>query len=250
MKPYESSPDNIPATDMYADVPLYGRYFPRPNDLQVDPQHYWSSVIDLCAESVRIYPADESGRDVFALGSIILKLSHLHEMGDAIAIDRNVLDSIRLTKIYFAGKERLAGVDLNVAFPYLSEDQRLAFKQQAQGILQKLHTIKPDGRQWGRVHVVEDHKILENSRISPLEKEILFSDGNVDPGTINNDKIVDLIDWEMAGLFSWKTAREVHHSIRTSQREHFINAASSEEKLRDIMWWNELYDDSMPESLG
>ncbi len=82
MNPYESSPDNIPTTDIYADVPLYGRYFPRPNDFQVDPQYvgsqssdalqYWSSVMSLCTESVRIYPADEGGRDVFALGSVIV----------------------------------------------------------------------------------------------------------------------------------------------------------------------------------
>ncbi len=131
MNPYESSPDNIPTTDIYADVPLYGRYFPRPNDFQVDPQYvgsqssdalqYWSSVISLCTESVRIYPADEGGRDVFALGSVIVKSSHLHETKDgqiaeidysyadgneiqAIAISRNVLNPVRLPKIYFAGK--------------------------------------------------------------------------------------------------------------------------------------------------
>ncbi|KAJ2988966.1 hypothetical protein NUW58_g3709 [Xylaria curta] len=297
MNPYESSPDNISTTDKYADVPFYGRYFPRPNDFQVDPRHigsrspdalqYWSSVISLCTESLRIYPADEGGRDVFALGSVIVKSSHLHEAKDgqtaeidysyadeneiqAIELSRNVLNHIKLPKIYFAGKinshqvlvqERLAGVGLNVAYPYLSEDQKAAFKQQAREILRKLHTIKPDGEQRGRFHVVRDPNILENGRIGPLERDILFSDANADPDTslmhndftpsnciVNNDKIVGLVDWEMAGFFGWKTAGEVHRKIRTPQRQHFTNAALSEERLRSIMWWNDLYDDGMPES--
>ncbi|KAI0109468.1 kinase-like domain-containing protein [Nemania sp. FL0031] len=284
MNPYEANPDNIPSTDLYADIPFYGRYLPGPNDFQVDPQHigsqspdslnYWSSVIDLCTEYVQIYPADEGGRDVFALGSVIVKSSHLHETKNgripeidysyadeneirAIAICRNVLNPIRLPRIYFAGKingrqvlvqERLPGVSLNVAFPYLSEGQRLAFKQQAREILRKLHTMKPNSEQQGRSHVVQDPNILDNGRIGALEKDILFSDTYTDPDMslmhndftpsnciVDNDKIVGLIDWEMAGFFGWKTAGEVHRRIRTPQREHFVNAALSEEKLRDIM---------------
>jgi hypothetical protein len=51
----------------------------------------------------------------------------------------------------------------------------------------------------------------------------------------------------MAGFFGWKTAGEVHRRIRTPQREHFANASLSEESLQDIMFWNDLYDDGMPE---
>ncbi|KAI0537405.1 hypothetical protein GGR58DRAFT_502239 [Xylaria digitata] len=230
MNPYESSPDNIPATDLYADIPLYGRYFPTPNDFQVDPQRvgsrsqdalqYWSSVVSLCTESVRIYPADEGGRDVFALGSVIIN-------------GRQVLV-----------QERLAGVALNVAFPYLSEGQRAAFKQQAREILGKLHTIKPEGGQRGRFHVVQDPNILDNGRIGPLERDPVLR------RQLDNDDIVGLVDWEMARFFGWKMAGEVHHKIRTPQGEHFANARLSEEKLRDIMWWNDLYDDGIPEPSG
>ena len=39
MNPYVSDPDQIPATDQYADVPFYGRYLPRPDDFHVDPRH-------------------------------------------------------------------------------------------------------------------------------------------------------------------------------------------------------------------
>ena len=122
MNSYETNPDHIPSTDLYADVPLYGRYTPKPDDFQVDLQQtnfqsYWASVIELCNESVRIYPADEGGRDVFALGSVIVKSSHLHDTQEidysyadanevrAIAIAKDLFkDIIRVPDIYFAGK--------------------------------------------------------------------------------------------------------------------------------------------------
>ncbi|KAJ5438782.1 kinase-like domain-containing protein [Penicillium daleae] len=89
MNPYEADPERIPTTDLYADVPLYGRYRPKPDDFRVDLQHvnskttdslrYWELVVSLCTKEIRIYPADEGGRDVFALGSVIVKSSDLHE---------------------------------------------------------------------------------------------------------------------------------------------------------------------------
>lgn len=118
---------------MYADMPLYGRYFPRQDDFRVDAQHinslstasleYWTSVVKLCNESVRIYPADEGGRDVFALGSVIVKSSHLHNSGNgqikeidfsyadanevqAITIAKSILKDVRVPEILFAGKVR------------------------------------------------------------------------------------------------------------------------------------------------
>ena len=122
MDPYETDPVRIPSTDLYADVPLYGRYSPNPDDFRVDPQQtnsqpYWTSVIECCNESTRIYPADEGGRDVFALGSVIVKSSHLHDTQEidysyadsnevrAIAIAKDLFkDAIRVPEIYFAGK--------------------------------------------------------------------------------------------------------------------------------------------------
>ncbi|KAK1770454.1 hypothetical protein QBC33DRAFT_267311 [Phialemonium atrogriseum] len=53
------------------------------NPQSADSLQYWASVVDLCDESVRIYPADEGGRDVFALGSIIVKSSHLYKTEDS-----------------------------------------------------------------------------------------------------------------------------------------------------------------------
>lgn len=78
-------------------------------------------MVTICDESARIYPADEGGRDVFALGSVIIKSSHLHKTRDdqqteidysyadaneaqAVAIAKNVLKDGRVPEIYYAGK--------------------------------------------------------------------------------------------------------------------------------------------------
>lgn len=134
------------------------------------------------------------------------------------------------------------------------------YKEQAKRILRQLHAIKPTENLKARSHVVPDPNILSNGRINPLEGEILFSATNhdLDMGfmhndltesncIVSNDAIVGLIDWEMAGFFGWKTAGEVHRRIRTPQREHFVNANLREEQLQDMMFWNDLYEESVSE---
>ncbi|KAH9901770.1 kinase-like domain-containing protein [Xylariomycetidae sp. FL2044] len=296
MNPYEADPTKIPATDTYWDVPFYGRYYPRPDDFRVDERHvrsqsadalrYWASVIDRCDESIQLYPADATGRDVFALGTVIVKSSHLHKAVNgqptekdysyadaneiqAVDIAKGILSDIKVPEIYFAGKvnarqvlvqERIPGVGLNVAWPYLSSSQRESFKQQARRILRQLHAVKPTHGRKSRGHVVPDPNILTNGRVNPREADILFGETDADPDMgfmhndltpsnliVDNDKIVGVIDWEMAGFLGWKTAGEIHRRIRTPQREHFVNANVSEERLKEIMWWNDLYEDNVPE---
>jgi hypothetical protein len=158
-------------------------------------------------------------------------------------------------------QERLPGVGLNVAWPYLSQSQKDSFKQQAREILSQLHTVRPANGRRARGHVVCDPNILTNGRIRPLEADILFSDANIDPdmgfmhndftksnSIVDNDRIVGLVDWKMTGFFGWKTAGEIHRRVRTPQREHFANASLRDEMLQEIMWWNDLYDEGMPAS--
>ncbi|KAJ5734492.1 hypothetical protein N7493_003278 [Penicillium malachiteum] len=182
-----------------------------------------------------------------------------------------VLFNVKVLEIYFAGKinghqvlaqERLPGVGLSVAWPYLSGEQRKSYKEQARKILNQLHNIKPYQRLKARSYIVLDPNILSNGRINPLEGEILFSAANHDPDLsfahndftesnyiVNNDTIVGLIDWEMAGFLGWKTVGEIHRRIRTPQREHFVKANLSEAQLQDMMFWNDLYDEDVPESI-
>lgn len=37
--PYVTEPEHIPATDLYADVPLYRQYHPEPGEFSVEPEH-------------------------------------------------------------------------------------------------------------------------------------------------------------------------------------------------------------------
>ncbi|KAJ6031689.1 hypothetical protein N7540_002421 [Penicillium herquei] len=295
--PYETDPAKIPATDLYADVPLYGRYYPKPEDFRVDLHHvnsqtseslkYWSSVVNLCTEQNQTYPAETGGRDVFALGSVIVKSSHLHALEDrscpeidfsyadanetqAIALANPVLHGLKVPEIYFSGningrqvliQERLQGIALCVAWPYLNQEQKPSFKEQSRKIIHQLHTIKPSPKLQSRSHIVPDPNILTNGRINPLEGDILLTpiEDDTDLGFMHNDFtqsncivdkdiIVGLVDWEMAGFFGWKTAGEIHRRIRCPQREHFVNANLSEERLQDIMFWNDLYDQGLSEN--
>lgn len=107
---------------------------------------------------------------------------------------------------------------LNVAFPYLSQDQKKSFKLQAREILGQLDTIKAPRSRQNRDHVVPDPNIQTNGRLNPREAYILFSanhdhdmsfmhnDFTPSNCIVNDDKIVGLIDWEMAGYLGWNTA--------------------------------------------
>lgn len=131
MKPYEARPEKIPPTDLYADIPCYGRYHPTPGDFVVDLEQansasasslqYWASVLELCTVANRIFPSDDQGREVFALGRLIVKSSHLHRARtgqcagidytyadanevQAIAVAKTALKGIRIPDMYFSGK--------------------------------------------------------------------------------------------------------------------------------------------------
>ena len=133
MNPYEADPEKIPDTDRYQDVPLYGRYLPRSDDFKPNPSHinstspesiqYWESVLCLCNPGNRIYENQDGGRDVFALGSVIVKSSHLKKILDgrrahrdysladaneaeATALVREHVRSMKVPKIYFSNEVR------------------------------------------------------------------------------------------------------------------------------------------------
>ena len=82
---------------------------------------YWTSVVQRCDASTRLYENDFGGRDVFALGTVIVKSSHLHSTASrskerdysfadrnevaATARAREVLPpSVKVPAIYFADK--------------------------------------------------------------------------------------------------------------------------------------------------
>jgi hypothetical protein len=132
MSPYETDPALIPETDPYVgEAPGFGRYGPREDDFRPNPEHflsgsaeslaYWSSVLDMCNESNRIVEGYEGGRDVFAVGGIVVKSAHLqperqgrraardYSFSDAnevaaISLVRELAPDLRVPQIYFSGK--------------------------------------------------------------------------------------------------------------------------------------------------
>jgi COMPASS component SPP1 len=151
-------------------------------------------------------------------------------------------------------QERIPGVALFVAWSYLSQPQKQSFKDQARDILRKLHTIFPPPSDSGRSYVVPDPDPVRNRGIQELERDIIFAEHADDPDVgfmhndvsqsnliVDKDKIVGLVDWEMAGFFGWKTAEAVALHIRGVKREHYAALNLPEERLRDIMFWNDLY---------
>lgn len=91
--------------------------------------------------------------------------------------------------------------------------------------------------------------------IQELEWDIIFSDQNKDADisfmhndfttsncVVRDGKIVGLCDWEMAGWFGWNTARNVHVQIRTPKRDNYAALDLPEEMLKDILFWNDLYE--------
>ncbi|KAK2873964.1 hypothetical protein FQN49_001967 [Arthroderma sp. PD_2] len=288
MNPYEANPDKIPESDRFADVPLYGRYDPQPGDFKPEQRHlnsttpesleYWEGVLKLCDTTVRIYENTDGGRDVFALGSVIVKSSHLktelkgrracrdYALADANEVKattlvRGVVKDIAIPEILFADKihgrdvlvqSRIPGVGLNIAWQYLAADKKASFKEQARDFLRLLNSQASPFSEPS--YLVPDSEPTANRGIQEKEAQILFRGSDTgDLGLmhndlthsniiVDNDKIVGVVDWEMAGYFGWERAAEVHLSIRSLTRECFAHLDLDEEFLLDIIYWNDLYD--------
>ncbi|PON23448.1 hypothetical protein TGAM01_v207682 [Trichoderma gamsii] len=289
MDPYEAEAGKIPPTDLYYDLPLYGRYNPSPQDFKPLEEHcnsntqealqYWTGVIEKCDATCYVYQNPFGGRDVFALGSIIVKSCHLgtrdagaESSRDYSIADENEVAAIQLVpktvpvpRILFSGKlkgkdvivqERIPGVALNVAWPYLSPTQKASFKTQTRKMILELSTVKPPSTVLEPTYLVSDSNPMVNRDISSVEGATLFSDrserdsrelnfmhNDLQPSNIivRNDQIVGIVDWEHAGWFYWDDVGVVHSQFRTPNREDFAGVQLSEEELEDLEYWGDLY---------
>lgn len=145
-------------------------------------------------------------------------------------------------------QERIPGVGLNIAWQYISQSQKHSFKQQVREILQKLCTVGPPAKINHRSYVVADPDPIEHRGIQELERDIIFAEHNKDTDLsfmhndvslsnciVDDDRVVGIVDWEMAGFFGWKTAAIVHVQVRTPKRENFASLSLPEEMLSDSL---------------
>jgi len=148
-------------------------------------------------------------------------------------------------------QSHIPGVGLNIAWKYLSQEQKDSFKAQAREILRCVRTLRsPLSVPW---HVNPDPDPVSHRGIQQLERELLFDGEDSDRGPIHNDiqssniivdkdRIVAAVDWEMAGYFGWIRAAEVHVQIRSPNRETYANLYLDPKFLDDILFWSDLYE--------
>ncbi|KAI9827202.1 MAG: hypothetical protein M1832_005339 [Thelocarpon impressellum] len=274
MDPYQTELSKLPGSDMYADVPLYGRYKTQQGDFVPAPRpaadvSYWDGVLELCTPETRIYgdSGGALGRDVFAVGGIIVHSGHLqseaerregrdYSYGDANDVAAAKLVSERIPDIlvpiyYFQGKlrgcdvmiqQRVEGVGLNVAWPYLSAQQKAKFKEQVRGVVRKLLALRDPGRE-SKGGIQERERALLFDRYGEEELGFAHNDLNASNIIVRDDVVVGVLDWEMAGWFGREGPAEVHHQIRMPDRGTYAHAPKmTEERLADLLYWNDLYD--------
>lgn len=144
---------------------------------------------------------------------------------------------------------------MNITWQYISQSQKSSSKEQVRAILQKLQQVVPPTETSRRSHGVSDPDPADNRSYQELERDIIFGDDNRDPDLsfmhngvslsnciVDHDRIVGLVNWEMAGFFGWNIAADVHIQNRTPRRTNFALLNLPEETLKDILFWNDLYD--------
>ncbi|KLJ10232.1 hypothetical protein EMPG_14403 [Blastomyces silverae] len=289
VNPYETNAEKLPQSDRFlARHPHYGRYRPSLSDFKPDPVHcnsnddeslrYWEAVLTKCDEKTRISSPAAGKRDTFALGSVIVKSDHnsSESTGDysiadenetqAIKIAENILPDIQLPQIYLRTKikgrdvlvqSRIPGVSLEVAWPYLTRQQKESFKRQARNIIRKIDSVK-DGRS-SPSYVVEGNKPKEEHRLQQAEYDILFgstsasnqtlsfTNNNMAPANIivDNDTIVGIVGWYNAGYFGWDRAKNIHSKIRCLDS---ADVSSDGGVSIPDAFWRDLYDISVGHS--
>lgn len=286
VNPYETDPDKIPKDDPYllARSAHYGRYVPRPDDFtprynywyQSEPESipYWKEVVGkYCTPENSL---KESGtREAFAAGSVIIRVDEESAEGPAAEkyslLNANELCAARKAEevlrpmdvavplIYFCGiiegknvtvESRIPGVSLEVAWRYLTAEQRAGFKQQCRNILQRLGNAgsSPDGPSY----VCRGLNSQLQPEIQQLERDILFSEKDEGEDSclvhndmvrsniiVNDDRIVGILGWRQSGYFGHKRAGAVHRQLRTPERT-YIKGHGNEPGEENA--WADLYD--------
>ena len=76
-------------------------------------------------------------------------------------------------------------------------------------------------------------------------KQSNFAHNGLQPSNIivHNDRIVGVIDWEMAGFFGERAA-DVHRNLRTPSYESLSQTGLSDEQKEELIFWNDIYNEA------
>ncbi|KAL1955324.1 hypothetical protein VTO42DRAFT_8664 [Malbranchea cinnamomea] len=231
-------------------------------------RHYWEEVLGLCNDETRLNVRAPGKRDVFALGSVIVKSDHQapEATGDYSAMDENecvavkivasALQDIQLPQCYLRtnlnGRDiliqsRIRGSNLQDVWPHLTREQKLSYKEQARDIIRRIHSLKGDRSKPS--YFVETNNPRISYKIDKDEYDILFDDAdetNKDLAVAHNNmvlsnifvdsgRIVGLAGWSKSGYFGWDRVKMVHSTLRCGR-------SSETGDLETDVPWHDLYD--------
>jgi COMPASS component SPP1 len=282
--PYETDPERLPEDDPFRRRSAhYGRYKPRDDDFaprytdwcgpDAEAKQYWEDTVKTLwtPENSLHVPG---GRQVYAAGSIIIRVDHEESIGAAaerfsslneneLSASRNAEDILRemgvaVPTIYFCGtvagknvtvEARIPGVSLDVAWKYLAAEQVETLKQQCRRVSERLSTIDTPPQ----------HPSYLCSKLNPqhpsdlvgLEQKTLFKEAEASESflfvhnnmllsnvIVNNDKVVGLTGWRDSGYFGFQRASKVHRGVRVPQIASIKELGAS---LEDLDPWDDLY---------
>ncbi|KAK0713133.1 hypothetical protein B0T26DRAFT_753277 [Lasiosphaeria miniovina] len=257
MDPYEANPENIPANDRYADIPMFGRYAAKPDDFRPDPGHILSTTAESLAAAAT-YDEDVLDSDAVARDYAYTDANEVK----AIALARGALMgvNVRVPCVYFAGKinghqvliqERIPGVALCVAWAYLSIRPPVVAPAPAPASCAFPSYVMPD----------PDPDPVAHRGISAAERDILFSSsevtrsGNAETegggegeGKLELDAEEDDDDFSLMHSHLTTSNCIVDRGDRLMglmqgpRRENYAALNLPEDVLQDILYWNDLYD--------
>ncbi|KAL1857984.1 COMPASS (complex proteins associated with Set1p) component [Paecilomyces lecythidis] len=282
--PYETDPDKIPEGDPYLTrSPHYGRYHPRPDDFtpqynywyQSEPEStaYWKGIVGkYCTPENSIQIVGD--REVFVAGAVIIRVDkddatgaaeerysclNANELGAARKAEESLKDlGIAVPVIYFCGtvdgknvtvESRIPGVSLDVAWRYLTAEQRQSFKEQSRNVIQSLQMADSSSDEPSYVCRGLNHQRPADTQ--QRERDILFDESKKGEDfclvhndmvrsniVVKDDKIVGIIGWRQCGYFGLNRAGTVHRELRTPESSYIAGPGEDDEKSS----WTDLYE--------
>lgn len=149
--------------------------------------------------------------------------------------------------------ERVEGVDLDLCWGFLSEAQKRGFKEQMRAFVREMRSI-PEGLSRGLqgelerggmlrcTHDAEEYeKLMGAEAVRKGDWVFMHNDLNRDNIIVKDDRVVAVVDWELAGRFSFEGVRWVHEHLRPPRRREYDRDEMTAEEWDDLFSREDLY---------
>lgn len=149
--------------------------------------------------------------------------------------------------------ERVEGVDLDLCWGFLSEAQKRGFKEQMRVFMREMRAIPEElsrglqgelerGGMLRCTHDAEEYeKLMGAEAVRKGDWAFMHNDLNRGNIIVKDDRVVAVVDWELAGRFSFEGVRWVHEHLRPPRRREYDRDEMTAEKWDDLFSWEDLY---------